>query len=346
MAETYTVGCFPAGHEENRRNLARLVRTGRGSGSFLFSGMDSLGKKMTALWYACLLNCRESQPPCGHCRSCRIILSGQHPDVFVVEKDPERKVITIEQVRKTIIDGVLYKPFEGRFRVFIVDDAHLMNDQSQNALLKVLEEPGAGVVIILVTSRPQELLGTIVSRCRRFRFFPLAKDHMAEVLKSRPQNESNPLRTAVLEAYAGGVPGRALLLASDESYWTRRKALLDLLAGLSDGHLGDILNFTGSFKGSYSDVGVLESTFEIIMGWLRDLLVMHSGMDGGGLLNSDYADALAGNAACCDAGDILEAGNLVLEVRKLVLENNLNIKMALQRILIRIRQASAISYQL
>jgi DNA polymerase-3 subunit delta' len=330
----------PVGNEANRQHLRRLYLEGRASGSYLFSGMDQVGKKMTALWFARLVSCTGDAPhPCEACISCRKIHQGGHPDVRVVEKREDKKFIVIEQARDEIVQEAAFKPFEGRFRFFLVDDAHALNDQAQNALLKVLEEPGSQVIIVLVTSRPGDLLPTIRSRCREFRFFPLSPREVEEVILSAPPEGLDPVRMKLLSASSYGAPGRALSLAADKGFWKRRESLFGVLEKAPDGRLEDILDFADSYRVSHTDVKVLESTFEIILSWFRDLLFIQKGMGDESILNRDYKDTMSRAAACTDGERVAGIIEIVLEVRRLVFENNLNVKMALQRMLIHVKKA-------
>lgn len=330
----------PLGHQKIQERLRSLFSQGNASGSYLFSGMDSIGKKMTALWFAQMINCSESLSPCGRCNSCRKIISGNHPDVTVVEKKSDKTYITIDQVREEIIGKVNYRPYEGNFRVFVVDDAHLLNEQSQNALLKVLEEPGPGIVIILVTGRPGDLLPTVVSRCKSIKFSPLPSEQIKLILEDRPGVSGS--QAALIGAISSGSPGRALRLVSDDSYWKMRKEILSALQKMPDGRLEDLLGFTENFRVSRSDVEKLEILFEIILLWFRDISFIQRGMRPELIVNSDYLGVLGESAYCYGPEDIVAIQDLTLEVRKLVFENNLNIGYALKRILIKVLQAGSV----
>lgn len=327
------------GHENNRKLIYRLWQNRAVSGSYLFTGMDSIGKKMTALWFARMLNCHDPDPPCGSCRSCRKINSGLHPDVKVIAREKDKTVITIDQVRQEIIDPSNYKPLEGKFRVFIVDDAHLLNEQAQNAMLKTLEEPGSLIIITLVTCRPSELLPTIISRCREIKFFPLSPDVMEKILYT---NGISGEKIKLLMSLASGSPGRAIDIFRDESFWKRRGQLFAILHRLPDGRLEDILDFSEKFKISRTDVRSLELVFESLLSWFRDILYLQNRMPGRSLINEDFYENLKHVANCYTCEDIIGIQDLILEIRKLVFENNMNIKMALQRLLIKIKQAGTV----
>ena len=328
------------GHRKNLKLLRRLYRENFVSGSYLFSGMQAIGKKKTALWFAQLVNCTGPEPPCGVCRSCRKIEKGVHPDVRIISRLEDKTVITIDQVREQVVNEANFKPLEGNYRVFIIDDAHLLNDQAQNSLLKVLEEPGNTIIIILVTSRPSELIGTIISRCRVIRFFPLTVEDMDAVLDSTLHIPRE--RIHLVKSTCAGSPGKAINQAMDEEYWKIRKKIFNIMEILPDGKQGDIIKFLSSFKVSRTDVEHLESIFEIILSWFRDVSFLQSGMDESSLVNRDFKESLENQAYCYEPVDILKIQKLVLEVRKLVFENNLNIQMGLQRIMTKIKQYGSV----
>ncbi|MBI4888829.1 MAG: DNA polymerase III subunit delta', partial [Acidobacteria bacterium] len=143
---------------------------------------------------------------CGACEACRRIARGVHPDVIVVLPG-ESGSIKIEQVRE-VIDRAAYRPFEGRRRAVVVNEADAMVPQAQNALLKTLEEPPPASVFILVSSMPDALLPTVRSRCSNLRFGPLSPAEVARVLTRDHQYADDEARAAAAEA--DGSVGAAL----------------------------------------------------------------------------------------------------------------------------------------
>jgi DNA polymerase-3 subunit delta' len=157
------------GHRRLLDLLARSIERRTLPPSLIFEGPAGAGKRATAVAVAQALNCMQGGPDaCGECPACRKIVRGVHPDVLIVEPGDSGS-IKIEQVRD-IADRANYRPFEGRRRVIIIDDADALVAAAQNALLKTLEEPPSSSVFILVTSRPDVLLPTVRSRCIRLRF--------------------------------------------------------------------------------------------------------------------------------------------------------------------------------
>lgn len=209
-----------AGHRRLVGLLARSVHRGTLPPSLIFSGPVGAGKRLTAIATAQAINCLlprgegESYDACGTCAACTRIARGAHPDVVIVEPGDSGS-IKIEQVRD-VIERAGYRPFEGRRRVVIVNDADAMASSPQNALLKVLEEPPPSSVFILVTARPDMLLPTVQSRCQRLRF------QLADQGASDP--EAREVARRVLE----------LAAASDEPR-QRIEAAKDLLVNTGSG---------------------------------------------------------------------------------------------------------------
>ena len=202
----------------HRRLLGLLSRSIAGASlppSLIFSGPEGVGKRAAALAVAQALNCpspvAESESglvldACGSCPACGRIARGTHPDVQTIAPG-ESGSIKIEQVREAIA-GAAYRPFEGRRRVFLVEEADALVPAAQNALLKTLEEPRPGSVFILIAAKADTLLATVRSRCSRLRFGPLTAGEVASVLvRDRGYGEREARAVAAL---ADGSVSRAL----------------------------------------------------------------------------------------------------------------------------------------
>src|ERR1043166_7950904 len=153
------------GNERVKAALKRMLVSDRLPGALLFTGEEGIGKKRFALEVARALNCRT---PKGHeADEWTQIIWTDHPDVGLVVAP--KRVLRVEQMRQ-IEKEANFRPFEGKARVFLIDEADKLNDASANALLKVLEEPPRTSHLILITARPAMLLPTILSRCQMIRF--------------------------------------------------------------------------------------------------------------------------------------------------------------------------------
>jgi len=309
------------GHDRIRTILSRALERDRLPPALLLSGPDGVGKKTMALAVAQAALC-EAAPapgPCGECPTCRRVSAAieparlqeqreeadrhpgddewrnfrPHPDLVLVEgwrltrtgrprPEPE---IRVGQVRSLVAE-VVGAPFEARRRVFVVDDAHGMNESSQNALLKSLEEPPPRSHLILVTARPQALRQTIRSRCQVLRFGPLSRRAVAAFLIDRcqvPEDEAQ-LRAAL----AAGSLGAAVAFESD-SYKSLREGLLSLLERVED--LDALARMAEAEVLEQADEPALLLT--TLRSLLRDLAALRAGAGPGSLLNADVAGRLA-----------------------------------------------------
>ncbi len=180
MPETYVLG-----HKSELSLLSRAVNSGRTSHAYLFSGLEGIGKSLTARWLALVLNCEEGAftgetiEACGRCKPCLDLLDGS--SLNFIEIGPEKGYLKIERIRE--LQRELRFTVDSGWRVVVVDKADSMQEAASNAFLKTLEEPGRNTVIILVSSRPSLLLPTILSRCQRINFSPLSTATVEEILR-------------------------------------------------------------------------------------------------------------------------------------------------------------------
>ena len=153
------------GHQEIITHLQNAISMNKVSHAYLFGGESGSGKKMMASLFAMTLQCeRGGAEPCNECHSCRQALSGNHPDIIrVVHEKPN--TISVEEVRVQINNDIMIRPYNGKYKIYIVPDADMMTVQAQNALLKTIEEPPEYAVIFLLTENAESLLPTILSRC-------------------------------------------------------------------------------------------------------------------------------------------------------------------------------------
>ena len=221
------------------RHLLDLVAAAAARGSLppslIFAGPDGVGKRAAAVALAQLVNCHapvlspgggpdRSPDACGTCPSCTRIARLVHADVHLVEPG-DTGVIKVDQVRD-VVERTGYRPFEGRRRVVIVDEADAMLTEAQNALLKTLEEPPSASMFVLVTSRSDELLPTVRSRCQRLRFGRLTPDDIAGVLMESHGYSPSDARAAA--SAADGSLGQALESGS-EGFSEARDAASEVL---------------------------------------------------------------------------------------------------------------------
>jgi DNA polymerase-3 subunit delta' len=314
--------------------LSGAVAHGRVAHAYVFAGPAHVGKTMAALQFAQLLNCTGAEPPCGRCRSCERIAGGGHADVEIVSigglckprpgdpphdhaKDNSRD-IRICQVRR-LEEVVSRAPYEGRCRVIIIEPADAMNETTQNALLKTLEEPPDGVVIILVTDREEMLLPTIRSRVRRIAFSGLTKSAIERALRTRWDVE--PERAAELARLSRGRIGWAVLALHDERVIEQRRSALDAAQELASAPLNERFAFAGDLGGRYSrDRAAVQAVLEAWEEWWRDILLIAAGREKQAV-HRERLDSLRPLAAQCDVPSAVRALRAIGDARRHLVEN-------------------------
>lgn len=177
-----------SGQPQVTRTLQNEIKAGRINHAYLFTGSRGTGKTTCAKIFAKAVNCLDPVDgnPCGECENCRTIENGDMHDVVEMDAASNRGIDDI----RDIIDKARFAPAKGKYRVYIVDEVHMLTDQAFNALLKTLEEPPEHVVFILATTEVHKLPATIISRCQRFDFHRIASDAISDRLKFVAKNEN------------------------------------------------------------------------------------------------------------------------------------------------------------
>ncbi len=212
--------------------LHRALQHGRLAHAYLFAGPDGVGKTTTALALSQILLCQhgEGAVPCNTCPSCIKFKSGNHPDF--VRICPDGVGIKIDQIR-TLKKALGFKPFESPRRVVLLEDAHTMRREAGNSLLKVLEEPPADNILLLVSNASMGLLETIVSRCQVIPFHPLPVALAAEIVR-RQKPELGEVDSLTLASLVDGCPGQALSADSEDLLALYQKVITSLLGNERD----------------------------------------------------------------------------------------------------------------
>lgn len=331
------------GHDLQKNLLRRAVAEGRVSHSYLFFGLDGVGKRLVALGFAKILNCLKPVSPrdvnsnqggCD-CNSCRKIDKGIHPDVFVIEYKGLRD-IKVDQIREDVEARLYFKPFEGRYKVAIVDEADRMSHSAQNAFLKTLEEPPNESIIILLTSSPQSLLPTIRSRCQSLRFEPIPIEFIVEELKTRRGLSGE--ESSLIAFLSEGSLGRALTL--DDKILSDRNELIQRLSQVQTDFASSVLGVVESIlKGSSNDDSEqLKIYLEFILLWLRDLINVKVGLNEDSLINKDLIAVSREYASRHSLEKILEKLNFVKEVSNSILRLNANKQIALENLVLKVSE--------
>lgn len=187
-----------AGQEHVTKTLQNAIKENRIAHAYLFAGPRGTGKTTIAKLLAKAINCTGDHVPCNQCENCQAITAGSHPDVIEIDAASNNGV---DEVRD-LIDKVKYAPIKAQYKVYIIDEVHMMSSGAFNALLKTLEEPPAHVVFILATTEPHKILPTIISRCQRFDFKRVDHHDIISRLKYVLDSENKEYDEAALDKIA------------------------------------------------------------------------------------------------------------------------------------------------
>ena len=192
------------GNDRLRDNLSGSIARGRISHCYLISGPAGSGKRTLARLLAAAILCRGDRKPCRSCNPCRKVMNGSHPDFITIE-DPEHKNVPVQIIRE-FREDVFIRPNESERKIYLLPQP--LGDEGQNALLKILEEPPAYAVFLLLTDNPEKLLPTVRSRCTELALQPLPTAQLRRVLaEAFPNADSDAITAAMVRS--GGYLGQA-----------------------------------------------------------------------------------------------------------------------------------------
>jgi DNA polymerase-3 subunit delta' len=298
--------------------------------ALLFAGDEGIGKKLVALNFAKALNCKGSGgggqgadferwsesadekteglnqdsklriDACEQCPSCKKINSGNHPDVSVIAPEGEGGQITVSAVR-SLEEALSFKPFEGRWKVAVIDDADRLNQSAANAFLHTLEEPTPQSVLILVSSRPEVLLPTIRSRCQKIHFSPLPIDAMSDYIREHA-GELSGEQSALLSLLSGGRVGTAM----NENLIQQRDRSYGILTQLLCSGVEDV----------WEDKDDMERWFDWGQLWMRDIAVFKATGQAELLINADRAGEIRALSRSALIQDILKLARELSTIRR------------------------------
>ena len=280
-------------------------------------------------WAAKALQCEGEKRPCDSCKSCHAFNHGNHPDVIYFQPLKNGKTYTIEDVREQLLETVDLKPFQYEKKIYIIEKADTLNIQSQNALLKTLEEPPAHVVFLLLAERAETFLPTILSRVVVMKIRPLSAETIADYLMQAGHlaEESH-----ILSAYAQGRIGQALELVEDEGFREMRQDILGKLEALPSMSEGDAYLLAKDLEGYKNDLRFLD----IMELWYRDLLTAKSLREEGYLIQRDKKDAIF--RAAKEPAALLAKKAAAVRTARMRLAQNANFRLTMEVMLMDLKE--------
>ena len=367
------------GHDKAIATLTRSVESGRMAHAWLLAGPPNVGKMTLAFDIARLVNCTaadSAKRPCAECRQCRRITDSLHADVRVVSQGgsnggtTRRTAISVEQIRELQREAVL-KPYEGRYRVFIIEGAENFTQEAANALLKMLEEPPEAVMFVLLASEVREntvdesagyiaysseheqdrisalleavpqvggILPTILSRCQVLELRPLPVAKVRAELEHRFDLSADD--TTEIARLSAGRLGWAIEVASDSEALARRSERLAEIEAVVAGALDEKFAYAEKIAAIFgrSRIAVYEE-LQLWLGWWRDVLVVHE--DNEDLaVNIPRLDTLRVASDQCTSAQVIEAIRAIQQTTSM-LESNVNARLCIEGMMLRMPQLKA-----
>lgn len=324
------------GHGAAVRTLENALSGDRLHHAYLLTGPAHVGKLTLAMQVAQAVNCtRPEAAPCGECEACTRIAADLHADVRVIAVDPEdeegpRTAIGIRSVRD-LINSAHLKPFEGRTRVFIIDEADRMTHDAANALLKVLEEPPPNNLMLLLSSDAEGVLPTIQSRCQQLEMRPLPVAQVAEFLVAHHGVRGE--QADIIARLSRGCLGWAIEAARESATLAGVHQRLERIADVVEDGLEKRFGYADELARRFQrDRATGREELYLWLRWLRDILLIQQGQDGA-IVNVSWRDTLARQAGALTPADAVRWLHLVFESIN-VLDRNANPKLALEVMLL------------
>ncbi|MGN0298801.1 MAG: ATP-binding protein [Lachnospiraceae bacterium] len=321
------------GNEHIKNYLLKTLADQQVSHCYILNGEKGMGKKMIATQFAKMLQCTgEGTRPCGKCQSCIQCDSRNHPDVIYVGHE-KPNTIGVNDIRQGLVADIQIKPYEGPYKIYIIDEAEKMSIEAQNAMLKTIEEPPSYGIIFLLTANLNALLPTVQSRSIVLSLRPVQEQAVREYLEANGVDENN---IPSIVTFARGNIGRAMRMASSESFVSMMGSLTNLLRNVSEmsfEQLLDGIQLLVDYKLNVNDC------LDFIQMWYRDVLMLKATQNLNVLLFKDeyrYINQCAKKSSYEGIEKIIEGIN----VAKRRLEANVNYELTMELLLLTIKENS------
>jgi DNA polymerase III subunit delta' len=324
--------------------LKRSIREQNMAHAYLLSGPAHVGKRTLAIEFAQALNCEAPDPPCGNCRSCRHIAEGKHPDIIFVNLELAAEISRNSNtgdpspITKIGIDCVKelqrlanFPPYEGRYRVFIFEEAVYLSNEASNSLLKILEEPPVRVMWLLISNEKFRLLPTVVSRCQQLKLKPMNIDELRDMLINDHDVEAE--KAEFLARLSRGCPGWALSAIVDNSIMEERLKDIDMIATLMSAGIEQRFNYVGRIATELSrDREALNRVITSARSWWRDLMYIKCDCQEA-VVNVDYQKMLEQQSRNLSLTEIESYIKSLYSVEEQI-SQNVNIRLAFESLMI------------
>lgn len=330
---------WPIGHQRALDILTSSIKQEKLPHALLFSGPSQIGKKTLVYTIAQMLNCTASDKPCFECEACRRILSGNFADVSLIDMysldeagsgQKQRFEISIEQIRE-MQHSVSLPPYEGKCKIYIIDDAEKMSVSAANCMLKTLEEPNDNNYFFLITSNEDKILPTVVSRCQKLNLKPVPYEDIKNTLKDKYGADED--RAELITGWSNGRIGWAINAALDEKVAQKRVERLGAICEAINGSLEQRFKYSTALSEKWAKDK--EEVFNEIRLWqdlFRDISLHKNGLREE-IINKDREEQISAIADGVSLRSIKKTIEMMLEVSN-ALRANASVKMALDMMML------------
>lgn len=265
------------GHDWAVEFLQKSMAHGRTRHAYLITGTSDIGKRELAHAFAMALNCThedEALRPCGQCRSCKLIYSGNHPDILYSQTDARTGQLKIDAIRE-VMRNLALKPYDSKYRIAIFEDFDRAQPRAQDALLKTLEEPPSYAVLIVLAQSTEGLMSTITSRCQIVPLRPVPVATIENVLQMHGADEE---RATLLARLSNGRIGWALAALQNEAVMAEREDMLNMLDDVLQSNRAQRFKIAEDLeKLARRDKGAIRYLLETWQTYWRDVLLLAEG---------------------------------------------------------------------
>lgn len=323
------------GHREIIEHIQSSIKFNRVNHAYIFDGPDGMGKMTLARAFAKTLNCEAGGiEPCNSCISCKTFDEDNNPDIIYVTH--KTTVISVDDVREQIVQNLAVKPYKNRYKIFIIPEAHKMNEAAQNAFLKSLEEPPEYGIFMLLSENCNNFLVTILSRCILFKLKALPYDTVAEYLIET--QGITPEQAQLYARYSMGNIGKAEELIASQQFRSLRDKATEIALKLETADMIEMYDIIDDIKGDKKeDRKNIDTILEIIYMIYRDALVYIKTRDEQRIIQSDKFSEVFSIADKASSSSLIKRCEAIEDTR-VKLRNNGNAQLLLETLFFKIKE--------
>lgn len=315
------------GHERQIEIFKKSIEENTVSHSYLFEGEEGLGKRKVAQAFSKALLCKgHGEKPCNVCSSCIKFDTENHPD-FKMLSATNGKIAKKEI--NTLISSIPILPFESERKVYVIDGGDGIRLDSQNTLLKTLEEPPEYIVIIMITSNVNKIIPTIISRCQNIKFHLIHSEKIRGLLNQK--YDLGEEKSKVIVSFANGSIKKALELAESDEFFQIREQIIDIINQIINGNKVKIFTASELLNKNKDNI---EELLDIFMYWFRDLLIYKELGDSSLIVNKDKIGILSEQSFL----DMEKINDIIytIEMTKINIKRNINFNLSIETMLLNI----------